>query len=329
MSDNGGWSDPSRQGDQQKPSPGWQAPPPSFPQAPGYGSPRGYGKPGVIPLRPLSVGEILDGAINTMRRHPGLTFGVSAIVAVIEAALSLGASIWLLSEMGPIPPQPGPAATPQEALDYASAVLGQTAATLGVTLVITVLIRTFLTGFMTVVVGKAVLGKPITFGEALGELAPRLPALLGVTVLYTLMVAVGSVFFLVPGIWLYALFSLASPALVLEHGRVGQALNRSRLLVQGSWWRVFGVLLLTGVCATVIAFVIQIPFNLSAGVGGADMAELGSASIGVQLLSSAGQVVAQTLVAPFVAGATALLYIDQRMRKEGMDIQLARAAGAV
>lgn len=326
MSDNGGWADPSRQGNERQSSPGGHLPP--VPPVPGHGSPQGYGKPGVIPLRPLNVGEILDGSISTMRRHPGLVFGVSAVVALVEAALSIGASTWLFSGM-PNLPEPGPAATQQEVMNYLSQMLRQTGAMLGVTLVITVLTRTFLTGFMTVVVGKAVLGRPINFRQAVGELAPRLPGLLGVTVLYTLMVAIGSMFFLVPGIWLYALFSLASPALVLEQSRIGTSLNRSRLLVQGSWWRVFGVVLLTGVCATVIGFVIQIPFNLSTGVGGTDMAEVASASLSAQLLSGAGQVIAQTLVAPFVAGATALLYIDQRMRKEGMDIQLARAVGTV
>lgn len=326
MSDNGGWADPSRQGDENQPPPG--TPPPPMPPPAGYGPPQGYGKPGVIPLRPLNVGEILDGSISTMRRHPGLVFGVSALVALVEAALTVAASIWLLSGMANIP-QPGPAATREEALNYLSQVLGQTGATLGVTLVITVLIRTFLTGFMTVVVGKAVLGRPITFREAVGELAPRLPGLLGVTVVYTLMAVIGSLFCLIPGIWLYALFSLASPALVLEHGRIGQSLTRSRLLVQGAWWRVFGILLLTGVCAAVIGYVIQIPFNLSMGIGGSSMAELANASLTSQLLAGVGQVIAQTLVAPFVAGATALLYIDQRMRKEGMDIQLARAAGTV
>jgi hypothetical protein len=178
------------------------------------------------------------------------------------------------------------------------------------------------------VVGKAVLGRPIGFREAVRELGPRLPALLGVTVVYTLLVVVGSLFCLLPGIWLYALFGLASPALVLEQGSVGQALRRSRQLVQGSWWRVFGVLLLTGLCAAVIGLVIQIPFNLSLGIGGT-MSQLGHVSLGAQLLSGAGQVISQTLVAPFVASATALLYIDQRMRREGMDIQLARVAGTV
>lgn len=324
MSENDGWANPGGQGEERQPPPGVQ--PPSAPPPPGHGVAGGYGKPGVIPLRPLSVGEILDGAIATMRRHPGLVFGTSAVVALIEAVLTVGLSIVFLKGFGNLT-QPGPAATEQELLDYFYRVLGVSAAMLGITVLVTVLIRTALTGFMTVVVGKAVLGKPITFGEAMRELTPRLPALLGVTVVYTLMITAGSFLCLIPGIWLFALYGLASPALVLEQSGVGHALRRSSLLVRGSWWRVFSILLLTAVCAAVISFVVEIPFNLPLGIGASDMVELANASIGVQLLSGLGQVVAQTIVTPFVAGATALLYIDQRMRKEGMDIQLARAAG--
>jgi hypothetical protein len=324
MSENGGWANPGGQGDERQPPPGGQ--PPSAPPPPGYGAPGGYGKPGVIPLRPLTVGEILDGAIGTMRRHPGLVFGASAVVALIEVVLTVGLSIVFLKGAGNIP-EPGPAATEQQLLDYTYRVLGDTATVLAITVLVTVLVRTALTGFMTVVVGKAVLGKPIAFGEAMRELGPRLPGLLGVTVVYTLLFTGGLLLFLIPGIWLFALFGLASPALVLEQSGIRHALRRSFLLVRGSWWRVFGILVLTAVCAGVISFVVQIPFNLSMGIRGSDIAGLANASVGVQLLSGLGQVVAQTLVTPFVAGATALLYIDQRMRKEGMDIQLARAAG--
>jgi hypothetical protein len=314
MNDTGGWTNPDPQRNELPSAP----PPPPSPAS-------GHVKPGVIPLRPLTVGEILDGAVTTMRRHPALVFGLSAVVAVISAALSFAAGYWVLSGLPDIAPV-GPAATQEEQLRVASQALRQTAASLGVTLVITVLTRTFLSGFMTVVVGKAVLGRPVTLGEALAELRPRLLPLLALTILYTIIVAIASIFFLIPGIWLYVLFSLAAPALVLEQGRIGESMRRSRLLVQGSWWRVFGVLLLTAIAAAIISLIIQIPFNLGTGVN-PDAATIAAQSVGAQLLSAVGQVIAQTIVTPFVAGATALLYIDQRMRKEGMDIQLARAAG--
>ena len=41
-------------------------------------------KPGIIPLRPLSVGEILDGTFTTIRRHPKATLGLSAAVACAQ-----------------------------------------------------------------------------------------------------------------------------------------------------------------------------------------------------------------------------------------------------
>jgi hypothetical protein len=306
MSDTGGWNNPHRPENNLGPA-------------------LGAAKPGVIPLRPLSVGEILDGAVTTMRRHPALVFGVSAIVAVIGAALSFAADQWLLSGFPAIAPL-GPAATPEEQAQWVSEALRQTASSLAVVSAIAVLTQTFLSGFMTVVVGKAVLGRPVTLREGLAELRPRFLPLLVLTILYMIIVAVATIFLVIPGIWLYVLFSLAAPALVLEQGHIGASLGRSRLLVRGSWWRVFGILLLTMITTAIISAIIEIPFNLQAGFG-ADTAQLAGRSTGTQLLSALGQVIADTVVTPFAAGATALLYIDQRMRREGMDIQLTRAAG--
>ncbi|HJQ46226.1 MAG TPA: hypothetical protein VJ870_07880 [Amycolatopsis sp.] len=313
MSDPGGWTNPDQPRSDLPP-----APPPPGPTS-------GHGKPGVIPLRPLSVGEILDGAVATMRRHPALVFGMSALIAVVNAALSLGAGYLLLRDQAAVV-APGPAATQHEQLDYLGALVRQTSGTAGVTVVITVLTHTFLAGFMTVVVGKAVLGRPVRLREALAELRPRLLPLLGVTIVYAIVVTVASIFFLIPGIWVYVLFSLAAPALVLERSGIGESLRRSRLLVRGAWWRVFGVLLLTLIVQEIISVIIQIPFSLQL-FANLDSPATASASLGTQLLSALGTVVAETIVTPFVAGATVLLYIDQRMRKEGMDIQLARAAG--
>lgn len=218
MSDSGGWAGPDpkdRPGDATPPagSPmppappppevtgqqGWnQQPPPGQPyQQQGWGPRPGYGKPGVIPLRPLSVGEILDGAITTMRRHPALVFGASAVVAVIGAVLQLLASRYLLPDVETLQ-NLGPAATDQQIQDAALDVLGDTAAVTGVTLIITVLTQTFLSGFLTVVIGKAVLGKPVSFAEAMAEARPRFLPLLGATIVYSLLVAAGSILCLIP-----------------------------------------------------------------------------------------------------------------------------------
>ncbi|GHF77210.1 hypothetical protein FHX82_005945 [Amycolatopsis bartoniae] len=317
MSEPGGWTNPDQPRSDLPPMP------PPAQRPPGAG----YGKPGVIPLRPLSVGEILDGAVTTMRRHPALVFGVSAVVAVVAGVLDFAVSYWAVGDISTVQ-QLGPAATQEEAMRWFGHLLGRLAASLGLSLLISLLIRTFLAGFITVVVGRAVLGRPVTFREALTELRPRLLPLLGLTVLVTIIVMIASVFLVIPGIWLWTLLSLAAPALVLEQSRIGESMRRSRRLVSGSWWRVFGILVLTAIAAWIISTIIEIPFGVGVGLS-SDPTQAVNQSAGSLLLSSLGGVIAETIVGPFTAAATALLYIDQRMRKEGMDIQLARSAGTV
>lgn len=290
--------------------------------------PEGLGKPGVIALRPLNVGDILDGSIKAIRRHPWLILGVSTVFAVIAAGLNLIATLWLLPDVRQLS-QLGPAATQQEILNQGLDLLGQSAVALGVTLLITLLVRTFLTGFLTVVMGKAVLGKPVTFGEAIREARPRWLPLIGVTVIYTIAVFIGAILCLVGAIVPYVFLALAGPALVLERGRIGQALRRSRQLVAGSFWRIFGILLLASVIGAVITEIIQLPFAAGSGLF-SGLLNPGSAPVqttGDVVLQSVGVMIADALVTPFVSLVTVLVYIDQRMRKEGMDIELARVAG--
>ena len=101
-----------------------------------------------------------------------------------------------------------------------------------------------LSGFITVIVGHAVLGKSVTFAQAWDEFKPRLLPLLGATLLSDLVFTVGLILCIVPGVWLGVLFALVTPALVLERCGVGTAFRRSKKLVDGAWWRTFGILLL-------------------------------------------------------------------------------------
>lgn len=318
MTDPGGWTSPDQPPQQPPPMP------PPAPRPP-YGPGAGLGKPGVIPLRPLNVGEILDGAITTMRRYPALVFGMSAVVAVLAGVLDFLLTYYVVGDL-PDPQRLSTAATQQEQLNYLADMFSKLSGSLGVSVLITLLTHTFLSGFITVVVGRAVLGRPVKLGEAVAELRPRLLPLLGLTLLTTICILVGTFLLIIPGIFLYTMLSLTAPALVLERGTIGQAFKRSWRLVSGSWWRVFGILLLAGLVGFLISMVIQLPFGLGGGLS-ADPTQPVTLTLGSRLLTELGSVIAQTIVVPFTSAATALLYIDQRMRREGMDIQLARSAG--
>ncbi|OQO90286.1 hypothetical protein B1813_17835 [Saccharomonospora piscinae] len=281
----------------------------------------GGDRPGVIPLRPLVLSEIIGGALDTLRRYAGVVFGSAAVVALLSGVVYFAADLWVLDATEPAPTIDA-TATPEQQLDQAVAQLQETLPEFGALALITLVTQTFLSGLLTVVVGRAVLGQPIGVGEAWEQLRPRLLPLLGLTLVVTVAVMVGTLFFIVPGVWLYALLSLATPALVLERGTLGEALRRSVALVRGSWWRVFGVLVVGVLVTWAIGTLIQWPFGLAidpqAFERGYTTQEL--------LLRELGGAVARTVTVPFGAAVTALLYIDQRIRREGLGEELARAA---
>lgn len=319
------WQSPSGATPPPAPLPSYQPPPQQ--QYPNWKV--GLGRPGVIPLRPLNLTDILDGAVTAMRKYWRMVFGAAAVTAVLTAAINL-VGLLLVDTTADLERirDLGPAATDQELMNQMLGVLGGTLASSSISLVATLLGTTVLTGFLTVLMGKAVLGKPVTFKEALREATPRLLPLLGLTVLYTLAIMVAAIFCLLPAIIPYTFWALASPAFILERGTVMEAFRRSVKLVSGMFWRVFGILLLATVISSFLASIITIPFSFSAFLSiFGDLDQMYVPSTGDLILQSVGTVIAQTIVGPFTALVTVILYIDQRMRREGMDIELARAAG--
>ncbi|MEV6908640.1 hypothetical protein [Amycolatopsis sp. NPDC051071] len=289
----------------------------------------GLGRPGVIPLRPLNLTDILDGAVTAMRKYWRMVFGAAAVTAVLTAALNM-VGLLLVDTTGDLAEirDLGPAATDRELTNQMLGLLGGTLTTSFITLAATLLGTTILTGFLTVLMGRAVLGKPVTFKEAMAEATPRLLPLLGLTVLYTLAILIGAIFCVIPAIIPYTFWALASPAFILERGTVMEAFRRSVRLVSGMFWRVFGILLLAYVISSFLASIITLPFSFSAFLSiFGNMGKIYIPSTGDLILQSVGTVIAQTIVGPFTALVTVILYIDQRMRREGMDIELARAAG--
>ncbi|HUQ58187.1 hypothetical protein [Lentzea sp.] len=322
MSETPGWSSPDQQPNQQpqQQPPGYYAPPPPGAQ-PSI-------KPGVIPLRPLAVGEIVDGAITTMRRYPKLIIGAAAIVAAITQIIGLLVQLPFLDDLTALATLDPNAMTDEQILDqFRDSMVGFFGGTF--LSILPLLFGTvFLSGFITVVVGHAVLGEPVTFAQAWEEFKPRLLPLLGATLLSGLAITVGLIFCGIPGIYLWVLFALVTPALVLERCGVGTAFGRSKALVKGAWWRTFGVLLLTVVISSVISWIISLPFGILGSASTGFSADPAAAlSIGSLILATIGAIIASTITLPFSSAVTVLLYVDRRMRAEGMDIELQRAAG--
>ncbi|MEU8486573.1 glycerophosphoryl diester phosphodiesterase membrane domain-containing protein [Streptomyces sp. NPDC048641] len=376
------WSAPSGSGQAppppsppSPPSQGWGGGSPGGPAGPGgygggYGGPGGgYGagwgswqgrppaaKPGVIPLRPLGVGEILDGAVSTMRTHWRTVLGISLSVAVfIEIVVVLLQGLVLNGS------------TNTDALDDPSATaseltraVGDALLSSGVVQIVYLLGTIVATALLTTVTSRAVLGKSVSTGEAWKDAKPQLLKLAGLTLLLPLIAAAVLLVCMLPGIlvaaigssdsgapliafgalggavlaiWLMIRFSLASPALMLEKQSILKSMSRSAKLVRGSWWRVFGIQLLAGIIAGLVSSIIVIPFTFLAaslsGEGVSGFLDGGTGDLGWTFLivTGVGSVIGSMLTFPITAGVTVLLYIDQRIRREALDLELGRAAG--
>ncbi|MBB2909726.1 hypothetical protein FHS43_000972 [Streptosporangium becharense] len=305
-------------------------------------------RPGIIPLRPLGLGDILDGAVKLIRSNPRSTLGLSAIVAVLSTIPSL---IWQLL---------APGASFSVSLDdpYAAESLSRTGlfAQYGGTLVssaVQFVAVTLLSGMLTCVLGRAVLGGRVTIAEAWRLARPRVPTLLGLVLVITaiLLVPAVPIFVLIIaltadagvgaavavtllamlGFLVYAFFittrlALAAPVAVLERRGVVDSLRRSWNLVDGGFWRTLGILILTQIIMILVSFVLLIPFTVVAGVltaaGGLSTASL----IAAATLIAVGGVVGSMITYPFQAGVNGLLYADRRMRVEAFDLVLQTAA---
>jgi hypothetical protein len=349
----------------QPPQPGHPALPP-YPQ-PGYGQ-SSYGRarpggwnvapaPGGVPLRPLSLGDILNGAVTLARRNPAATFGLSAIVMTFYAIITAVVEGLSRSRLA------ADESVLKNAQSLTSQQLGQVLGSFVTVLIPVVLVSAVLalalnaalTGMLSAVIGRGVLGRTTSLGAAwqAGRVGAVLAAtvllvLLGVGVLVPVAVAVvvlallhltpvaallgvlGGIASIVFEVLLLIRLSLTLPAVVLERISPVDAIKRSWQLTHRSFWRLFGILLLTAIIVAVAADVLAIPFTvLEVVIGGGSAGFFGVAtttSAAGLIVGAVGSLVAATVTRPISAGVNVLLYVDLRMRREGLDLTLRNAA---
>lgn len=323
-------------------APGWGASP--------YAAPRPDVKPGVVPLRPLGLGEVLDGAVAIIRRYPRPSLGLAALVSIVSTLVQI---LLQVTAFRPFLAVDSTALESGNRQAFEDAIGGAAAGGL-LTGALALLSSAILTGAITAVVGKAVLGQPMTFRETVAQVRPvllklvLLSLLVGVIVGAVVLVGAGAgvgviaafgglgalvgiplvLAALAAGAYTYVRLALAPCALVLERTGIRASLRRSGVLVKGDWWRVFGILALTAMIGAFISLVVSAPFSvLGAGsVGGLVDPDTNVLSLRSLIATALGGAIASTIVSPFTTGVGALLYVDRRIRAEGLDVSLAAAA---
>jgi hypothetical protein len=108
----------------------------------------------------------------------------------------------------------------------------------------------------------------LTMGQTFGRAQQHIGTLAIAGILAGLAIAVGLIALIVPGLYLLTIWSVLIPVIVLERRRVMEAFGRSRELVSGNGWNVFGVIVLCVLIAIGVSIVVAIlTFWLDGDVG--------------------------------------------------------------
>jgi hypothetical protein len=139
-------------------------------------------------------------------------------------------------------------------------------------------------------------------GETYSAVWPRVPALIAAGVIAAVAIGIGLLLLIVPGLFLLTIWAVIAPVIVVEDQRVFEAFGRSRELVRGHGWTVFGIVLVVGVLSAIAASLLQAAFSF----------------LPLFLEILIGSTIAQAVVAPFGAIALAVTYF--RLREAAGDV---------
>jgi len=300
---------------------------------------------GIIALKPLGFGDFFDGSFRAIRHNPRAMIGLSALVLAVTNVLVALPVIGLVS----ISSFTDPTAEPTDT-EIATA-LGSLVALVPAGFLQSVAIIV-LTGMLILSVTQSVVDRRLGTGDLWRRAKGRVWPLVGWSLLLSLGGALLAAAALAPGIvllvleefasgavallvlglaavalavWLYIKLTFVPVLIVVERLGILASVRRSAQLTKGAFWRTLLVLILTGILASIVSQVLATPFTIVGALALTLLQDdplLGGTLYAATL--SLGTTVGLVLAIPFLAAVVALLYVDRRIRLEGLDVTLAR-----
>jgi hypothetical protein len=285
---------------------------PPAPHGPPRRAPHGAAAPTAplvpVPLRPMTVPDLLDGSLRILKLAPGTVVGLTAAVSLpVQLLLGLLTRSTIEdTDFGQVFDDAfaGSASTDAGAVGGAAFALG---------LVLDGIVLSLVAAGLTVLVAGWYTGVSRPVGDLLRLVARKAVPLAAAWVLVHLTEAVFALGLLVGALLPMAWFAVVAPVIACEDCGPWRALRRSASLARRRLGAVVGTCL-------AVAFVDVL---LSSALTGAAGLYVGLELPGAWLVNTAIGAAAGLVLTPFVAGVAALLYLDLRVRVEGLDVELA------
>jgi hypothetical protein len=318
-----------------QPPPGWGQPPPARQPAWGAAPPPGGQRRGPLPLRPLTLGDILDGAFRLFTANWRTLLIVAGVFLVPLQLVTAFLQRGMLGGMGFLDMLSDPTAA--QVMLEGGGVQEQIATFLSG--IASVFVLPLVAGAVSKVVAASYLGEQLPPGDALRATLRKWGALVGSWILVHLLqiapltvgvamtvagAVTGSAVLVVLGVllvlaglvaWLgiMALYVPTAPAIVIEDIGPLRGMGRAVRLTRPRFWFVLGVAVLSGMISGLVNGALAgIPTFVALFIG----LEWG------WLLLAAGSIVGGLVTTPFVAIVATLVYFDGRIRHEAFDLRI-------
>ncbi|MET3770175.1 hypothetical protein ABIB15_002882 [Marisediminicola sp. UYEF4] len=313
-------------------------------------------RPGLVPLRPLDVGTILAAPYQLLRRNPRPTFGMSLLLQGSVLLLTLVVvSVAAFFSLSRIDFATGSEASDEIVAGSIGMILLSSLIPLALSLVATAIMQ----GIIVLEVARQSLGEKLRFRQLWALARGRILALVGYSLALTavLLVAVAVVIGVVAGVsllgsagvlagvaltlllgaalvvlgaWVGTKLAFVPSILMLERLSVRESIARSWRLSTGAFWKILGILLLVAFILNLVSSIAGAPLQFVTVLLPALVAPTGDETalialvVAVTIVSLVLTIVVSAVILVVQSATTALLYLDQRIRKEGLDLELAR-----
>lgn len=244
-------------------------------------------------LRPLTLGELLDRVFQLYRAHFILFVGIAALPNGVLLAFELAT---LAEKRNPF------------SLVWLVAVL--------VTLLLSFVGGAVAQAATVHAVSQLYLGSRASITGTFLAIRSRVLPLLVAVLVVGIMVGLGMLALLLPGLYLLLRWALVVPSVVIERKSLGGAMGRSAELMKAQYGRVLLIYVLFVVLMMIFASIFQIPAVIATISAGID----GVMPVWAEILVLLGQFLGSSVIGPLFTIAISLVYYDARVRREAFDL---------
>ena len=197
----------------------------------------------------LGLGEVISKTFEVYRRDFAKYFVLFAVVGVIvQVVTALAQQAFVLPTL-PVNP------TPQQFSAYFSALFGALFLLLVVIFVVNIVFSTIAESSAIRLASEQITKGQVSLGASIRFAVSRLLSIWALSIIVGIIVVLGIIALIVPGIILAIMFSLALPVLLIENKGVTESMGRSRQLVSHRWAKTFGTFLVLGIIVLIASLI--------------------------------------------------------------------------